>query len=141
VIHATSVDAVHAQSLLVVTATEPLPAAAFTLWLEGETSYRHGARCDTLTRVSLTTISPLRAAEPSFAATRYARSPPPWPETGEMLEIQFTVLEAFHAHSGCAVTLTEPDPPPASIIGGVVAVSSHFADVGLTATVSVVDEV
>jgi hypothetical protein len=58
-----------------------------------------------------------------------------------MPEIHAAVLEAFHEHSGCAVTFSEPDPPAASIIGGVVTVSSHLAEVGLTATVSVVDDV
>jgi hypothetical protein len=58
-----------------------------------------------------------------------------------MFEIQFTVLDAFHEHSGCAVIFTVPDPPDASINGGVVNPISHFADEGLTATVSVVDDV
>src|SRR5262245_45785066 len=119
VIQPTSVLAVHAQSLLTATVTLPDPALASMDWLAGATWYRQGARCETRTRLSLTAISPSRADDPSLGATRNSRSALPCPEVGVNPEIQFTVDEGVHAHSGCVVTATLAAPPPASIVDGV----------------------
>jgi len=120
VIQLTSVVAVHAQSLLTETDTLPEPPPAPTLWFEGATSYRQGARCDTRMWLSLMTISPSRADDPSLAATRKDTSPVPCPDVGVIAEIQFAEVDAFQAHSGCVVTFTVPEPPDASTIEGVV---------------------
>src|SRR5262245_47956122 len=70
-IQLTSVVAFQLQSVVVATLTLPLPPSLPTDWLDGVTSYRHAARCDTCTRLlSLMTMSPSRAAPASFAATR-----------------------------------------------------------------------
>jgi hypothetical protein len=63
---------------------------------------------------------PSRAADPSLAATRNDTLAVPCPDAGTNAEIQFTLVEASHAHSGCVLIDTEADPPPASISGGAV---------------------
>jgi len=120
VIQLTSDVAVHAQSLLTETDTLPEPPPAPMLWLGGPTSYRQGARCDTRMWLSLMTISPSRADDPSLAATRKDTSPVPCPVVGVIAVIQFAEVDAFQAHSGSVVTFTVPEPPDASTIEGVV---------------------
>jgi hypothetical protein len=58
-----------------------------------------------------------------LAATRNDTFAVPCPEAGDNAEIQFTFVEASHAHSGCVVTASDPAPPLASIIAGVVSVT------------------
>jgi hypothetical protein len=66
----------------------------------------------------LTTSIPFREP-PSLAATRNDRSAVPCPEAGDSDEIQLTVVEASHVHSGSVAIASDPEPPRASIIGGV----------------------
>jgi hypothetical protein len=66
----------------------------------------------------LTTIMPSRADVPSFAATRNDTLAVPCPDGGDNAEIQLTLVDASQPHSGCVVTASAPEPPPASNIGG-----------------------
>jgi hypothetical protein len=66
----------------------------------------------------LTTIIPSRVAEPSFAATRNDTVAVPCPDAGENAVIQVTLLATSHAHSGCVVMASDPDPPADSIVPG-----------------------
>jgi hypothetical protein len=74
----------------------------------------------------LTTIAPSRPEKLSLAATRNSRLPVPWPDAGVNADIQPTVDDALHAHSGCVVTAIAPVPPRASSIAGVASDTWHF---------------
>lgn len=117
-IQPTSVVAVHAQSFDVETLICPVAPDDDMMWVAGEISKRHGARCDTRNCSPLTMTLPSRGPLPSLAATRSSRLAVPCPDDGDN-EIHGAALVAVHAHSGVVVTVTVPVPPPAStIIGG-----------------------
>ena len=113
-----SVVAVHAQSASVVTLTVDAPPLVASVWLAGVSTYRHGARCDTRAGSLLMTMVPSRIDDPSLADTRKDTLPSPCPDAGDNPVIQFALVAAVHAHSGCVVTVIELLPPAASIIEG-----------------------
>src|SRR4051812_36118681 len=82
VIQATSRDAVHAHSLEVAMLSVPEPPLAPAPNVDGETTYRHGARCDTRASSPFTTMAPSRDEVPSYGATRNETVPEPCPEAG-----------------------------------------------------------
>jgi len=69
-IQLTSVVTVHAHSAAVAIVTLPGPPSEPTLRVAGLMVMTQGARCDTRTFVSLTAISPSRAAFPLLAVMR-----------------------------------------------------------------------
>jgi len=79
-------------------------------------------------------IAPSRETVASFGATLNEILPSPLPDAGDNAEIQLTAVEASHAHSGLAVTLKLPRPPPASTVGGEPNPTSHFTAVGAVDT-------
>src|SRR5262245_40470841 len=83
---------------------------------------------------------PSRAVNPSLANTLNDTSAGPWPLAGDNAVIQPTLLDASHAHSRCVVTLSEPVPPTASIIGGVFSTTTHFTGFGPELTVEDVSQ-
>lgn len=93
----------------------------------------------TRTRLSLTTISPSRIVPAGFATARNATVPLPWPEVGDKSVIQFAGVVTVQAHSGCAVTVTAPVPPSATMFAGADSASWHFGGVGPVVTVDVED--
>jgi len=114
--HETLVDAVQVQPAGDVTAIVPLPPAAAILRLAGERSIWHATPvCVRCARMSLRTRSPCRAVAVGFAATWNVTSPLPCPEVGARPVIQGAPDAAVQAHSGCVVTVTEPEPPAADI--------------------------
>src|SRR5262245_8006685 len=92
------------------------------------------AACVTSTCCPLTMMAPSREAVLSLGATLNEMLPSPFPDAGDNAEIQLTAVEASHAHSGLAVTLKLPRPPPASTVGGEPNESSHFTAVGAVET-------
>jgi hypothetical protein len=70
VIQETADEAVHAHSFGAATVRLLALPLAPVPYVDGETSYRHGARCDTRACSPFTTITPSRDEPPSFAATR-----------------------------------------------------------------------
>src|SRR3954470_23166948 len=91
---------------------------------------RHGARCETRTRCSLTRMSASREALPWLGATRNWTLALPCPDRGDSSEIQSAPGAVSHAHSGCVVTLNALIPPTASTTEGGVNTSSHLAGLG-----------
>jgi hypothetical protein len=87
-------------------------------------------RCDTTSCCALTTMAPSRDPVLSFGATLNEMLASPFPDAGDNAEIQLTAVEASHAHSGLAVRLKLPRPPPASIVGGEPNEISHGTAVG-----------
>jgi hypothetical protein len=75
-------------------------------------------RCDTSSCWPLTMMAPSREPVFSLGATLNEMLASPFPDAGDNAEIQLTAVEASHAHSGLAVTLKLPRPPPASSVGG-----------------------
>jgi hypothetical protein len=65
-----------------------------------------------------------------LAATWNDTVPGPCPDAGDSAEIQFAVVAASHAHSGCVETASDRAPPTASTAGGVVSVTPHFTGFG-----------
>lgn len=78
--------------------------------------------------------------DPSLGETRNDRLAPPCPEAGDNAEIQFTLLAAFHVHSGCVVIASDPVPPSAPIIGGEASDTTHFTGFGPVLTVADVSQ-
>jgi hypothetical protein len=78
----------------------------------------------------LTMMEPSRVVPLSLGATLNAMVLLPLPEAGDTAEIQVTAAEASHAHSGSAVTLKLPRPPPESSVGGEPNATSHRTAVG-----------
>ena len=78
----------------------------------------------------LTTMAPSRETVPSLAATLNEMLASPFPDAGDNPEIQFTAVEASHAHSGLVVRLKLPRPPPASTVGGEPSEISQLTAVG-----------
>jgi len=130
VIHVASRDAFHAHSLDVAMARVLKPPLAPVLKLDGETSYRHGARCETRACSPFTTMAPSRGEALSLAATRNDRVADPCPDVGDSAEIQSVVVAASHTHSRCVVTASDPAPPVASSAGGEANVTPHFTGFG-----------
>ena len=138
VIHSALLRAVHVHPVTVATVTLALAALAETVWLSGAmVNWQGAASCMTRTRLSLTTISPSRMAGAGFAPARNSTVPLPWPEVGERSVIQFTGVVTVQAHSGCAVTVTAPVPPPETMFEGAARESWHFGGVGPVVTVDV----
>ena len=75
-------------------------------------------------------MAPSREPVLSLGATLNEMLPLPFPDAGDKAEIQLTEVEASHAHSGWAVTLKLPLPPPASTVGGEPSDTSHLTAVG-----------
>jgi hypothetical protein len=75
-------------------------------------------------------MEPSREVPVSLGATVNAMVPLPLPEAGDTAEIQLTAVEASHAHSGSAVTLKLPRPPPASSVAGEPSATSQLTDDG-----------
>jgi hypothetical protein len=73
--------------------------------------------------------------EPSLAATRKDTFAEPCPDPGVNAEIQLTLVDASHAHSGCVEMLREPVPPTASNIGGAPSETTHLTGLGLVLSV------
>ena len=140
VIQITSAVAVHAQSASVPTFTLLAPPPALMLRLEGPTSKRQGARWDTRACSPLTTIIASREDDPSLGETRNAMLTVPCPDAGEKPEIQFALVAAFQAHSGCVVIASAFIPPPASTMTGDASDTWHFTGSGLALTVEEVSQ-
>jgi hypothetical protein len=141
VIHDALLVAVHVQPFDADTATLAVTELELTVWASGAIVGRHAdASCITRTRLSLTTISPSRIEGAGFAAARNATLPLPWPEVGEISEIQLGWLETVHSHSGWAVIAMVPVPPSAAMFEGCAAVIWHFVDVGPVVTDDVLEE-
>jgi hypothetical protein len=75
-------------------------------------------------------MAPSREAVLSLGATLNEMLALPFPDAGDNDEIQLTAVEASHAHSGLAVRLKLPRPPPGSIVGGEPNETSHATAVG-----------
>jgi hypothetical protein len=75
-------------------------------------------------------MAPSREPVLSFGATVNVMLALPFPDAGDNAEIQLTAVEASHAHSGLAVRLKLPRPPPASTVGGEPNEISHGTAVG-----------
>src|SRR5688572_23073911 len=73
---------------------------------------------------------PSRIDEPSLAEARNDTLPFPCPDVGDSPEIQLALVDAVHAHSGRAVTVTALFPPTASSIAGVETETWHLTGVG-----------
>jgi hypothetical protein len=115
VIHDAFDEAVHAQPLLLVTATLPLPPAASTDWLAGEMEYEHGvgaAACDTVSVSPAIDSVPLRAA-PELAVAVYSTLPFPVPDAPCVIDIHEAFDVAVHAQPLSACICTVLDPPAA----------------------------
>jgi hypothetical protein len=61
-------------------------------------------------------IVPVRDDEPAFASTLKPTLPLPVPLAPLVMLIQFTVLDADHAHEAVVVTAMVPLPPPAAMV-------------------------
>jgi hypothetical protein len=75
-------------------------------------------------------MSPSRPDPPSLGETRNSTSLLPCPDAGASPEIQFTALDAVHAHSGCAATENLVAPPPASTTDGAASDTWHLTGSG-----------
>ena len=115
-IQSTAADAVHAHPDSVETATLIAPPPASIVCAAGAIWNAQGAASWRTTAVApLTTTSPCRIEVPGLASTRNSTRPFPWPETGDRLEIQLTLVDAVQVHSASVVTATLPVAPVASI--------------------------
>ena len=113
VIQEAPLPAVQLQPVVVVTATDPVPPAAVTVWLVGEIESEHAdAFCVTVNVWPPIVTVPVRDCVAALAVTlnvtRPLPLPPPPPETVN----QLALLTAVQAHPSAAVTLVNPDPRP-----------------------------
>ncbi|KJU82467.1 hypothetical protein MBAV_005341 [Candidatus Magnetobacterium bavaricum] len=105
--------AVHAQSLVVVIFTLPLPPDDWNCLLVGDRAKVHdtAASCVTVKVCPAIVIVPERWVVAVFCETLYATDPLPLPELPEVIVIQAALLEAVHVQPVLAVTATLSLPP------------------------------
>jgi hypothetical protein len=115
-IQLTLATAVHEQALPpVVTAVEPDPPLAATVWVAGAIAKLHEVSCVIVNVCPAIVSVPLRA-EPGLAATVMLTVPLPVPEPPDVTVIQLTFGTAVHAQPAPAVTALEPDQPLAGTV-------------------------
>jgi hypothetical protein len=116
VIHGTLLEAVHAQSEVVVTETlAPAPAFAGSVWavaLNANVHWAGAAACVTANSLSAICMVPVRAG-PVLAATENDTDPFPVPLGPPVIVIQEASGVAVHKQAAPAVTETGKDPPAA----------------------------
>jgi hypothetical protein len=113
VIQAALLAAVQLQPVVVVTAADPVPPSAVTVWFVGEIESEHAdAFCVTVYVWLPIVMIPVRGCVAELAVTlnvtRALPVPPPPPETVN----QLASLTAVQAHPAAAVTFVNPDPRP-----------------------------
>jgi hypothetical protein len=124
VIQGTSLAAVHAHPVNVLTFTVPGPPAAKTVRSFGVTVNTQGAAsCETGIRSWLITISPWRAAGAGLGAATNSTVPLPCPVAGVRFEIHVAWVETSQPHSGAAVMEIVEAPPPGVMVDGAPRVS------------------
>jgi len=106
--------AVHAQPVVAVTVTVPVPAAEVGLAEAGEIVGVQGVPAWVIVKVLPPIVSvAVRDAVPVLAATLYVTDPLPVPVAPAVIVAQLALLVAVHAHPGAAVTVTVPVPAAA----------------------------
>lgn len=115
----------------VSTLIDPLPPAAATLTVSGETVYPHepAAGCEIVKASPPIVTVAERPDVPVFAATAYATVPLPLPVAPEVIVTQALGVVALHAQPPGAVTVIVPLPPVAATACevGVIVVSHDMA--------------
>ena len=108
--------AVHVHPAAAVTENDPVPPAAGTAWLTGDTAYEHeGAAAWLIVKVCPPTpMVPLRELVVVFAAALKATLPLPEPLAPLVRVIQLAPLLAVQVHPDAAVTENDPVPPAAA---------------------------
>ena len=103
---------VHAQPVVVVTATVPVPPVAATAWVDGEMLNEQLAPdCVTVKVLPAIVSVPVRDVVAVVAATAKLTVPFPEPEAPAVIDSHDALLAALHAHPDPAVTATVPVPP------------------------------
>jgi len=117
VIQAALLAAVQLQPVVVVTAAEPVPPAAVTVWVVGETENAQAdAFCVTVNVSAPIVIVAVRDCVAVLAVALNVTSPLPVPLPPPDTVNQLALLTAVHAHPAPAVTLVNPDPRPEPMV-------------------------
>jgi hypothetical protein len=104
--------AVHAQPVIVVTATLPVPPAAATACVDGEMlNVQLAPDCVTVKVLPAIVSVPVRGVVAVVAAAAKVTLPLPEPEAPAVTDNHDTLLAALHAQPDPAVTATLPLPP------------------------------
>jgi hypothetical protein len=104
--------AVHAQPVVVVTATLPVPPAAEVACVSGEMlNEQPKPDCVTVKAFPAIVSVPVRDVVAVAAATAKVTVPLPEPDAPPLTDSQDALLAALHAHPDPAVTATLPLPP------------------------------
>jgi hypothetical protein len=126
------VSALHAHepSEVMRTATVP-PAVGAAALMASSVNWHTAASCAIPTCWSFTSSVPRRATWSTFAATRYATLPSPWPLLADVRAIHSFEDDAAHVQSREVDTVNVPAPPEAATFGDeLLTVTEHFEPVG-----------